>query len=46
MITLLGRDLGIDTGVTLSGDDMDKLDPKKCKDVINKVFNYIMIDIT
>ena len=36
-IMCLGRSLGIDTEGALSGDDIDKLDVKKCKDVVNKV---------
>jgi len=41
-IMLLGKSLGLDTDRALSGDELEKLDPKKCKDIINKVFNYIM----
>ena len=32
-----GRSLGLDTDTVLSGEDLDNLDPKKCKDIINKV---------
>ena len=43
---IIGQSLGLDTEGALSGDDLDNLDPKKCKDIINKVFNYISYAIT